>query len=156
MSNPHLITLEPAHPADLDFIIALESRSEHQQCIIPYDRATHVKNLSADHYEYLLIKRDEVPVGYLINRRDAGQKVLEIVRIVVADKGRGIGTYALKTLINTYLSLGFRKMWLDVFADNLPARAVYEKLGFVQTATGIHQGRTLHILEYQAQLGETA
>lgn len=45
---------------------------------------------------------------------------------------RGLGRRLISTTIEAACALGLHRIELDVYADNLPARALYEKVGFVQ------------------------
>jgi RimJ/RimL family protein N-acetyltransferase len=50
----------------------------------------------------------------------------------VADRGRGYGSDAVRCLVDhALLDLGLHRVELEVYADNLPARRCYERLGFV-------------------------
>jgi RimJ/RimL family protein N-acetyltransferase len=49
----------------------------------------------------------------------------------VEHRGKGVGTAAVRLLIDyAFASLGLRRLYLFVLADNLPAVRVYEKCGF--------------------------
>ncbi|UCB49951.1 MAG: ribosomal protein S18-alanine N-acetyltransferase [Deltaproteobacteria bacterium] len=46
------------------------------------------------------------------------------------DRGRGLGHYLLKEMIETGISKGMRQIWLEVRSSNLVAKGLYERLGF--------------------------
>ena len=57
--------------------------------------------------------------------------MVELVRIVVDRPGQGLGTAALRRVVElAFGELGASRLWLDVFADNARARRVYERQGF--------------------------
>jgi len=60
-----------------------------------------------------------------------------IIRIgMEADRGKGLGTDALKTVLAfAWNDLNLQRIWLRVFADNQAARRAYEKAGFVVEGT---------------------
>lgn len=49
--------------------------------------------------------------------------------------GRGIGKVMLETILETAKKLSYEQAELEVIADNKPAIALYEKLGFVKYGT---------------------
>ena len=49
--------------------------------------------------------------------------------------GRGIGKVMLETILETAKALGYEQAELEVIADNKPAIALYEKLGFIKYGT---------------------
>jgi ribosomal protein S18 acetylase RimI-like enzyme len=52
-----------------------------------------------------------------------------------AHRGRGLARAAARGLLEVLAKRGIRTFMLGVTEDNLPARRVYEGLGFVHTAT---------------------
>ncbi|WP_417807340.1 GNAT family N-acetyltransferase [Thioclava sp.] len=48
-------------------------------------------------------------------------------------RGQGVGTELIETLCSYAQSQGYRALCLEVVADNMRARALYERLGFVAT-----------------------
>jgi ribosomal-protein-alanine N-acetyltransferase len=49
------------------------------------------------------------------------------------DRGKGLGHYLLKEMIETGISKGVHQIWLEVRPSNLVARELYERLGFAET-----------------------
>ena len=53
-----------------------------------------------------------------------------------ADTGRGYGSEAIAILVDfAFGDLRLERVWLDVYDDNVDARRLYERLGFVHEAT---------------------
>jgi ribosomal-protein-alanine N-acetyltransferase len=46
------------------------------------------------------------------------------------DRGKGLGHYLLKEMIETGISEGMQQIWLEVRPSNLVAKGLYERLGF--------------------------
>ena len=46
------------------------------------------------------------------------------------DRGKGLGHYLLKEMIETGISKGIQQIWLEVRPSNLVAKELYERLGF--------------------------
>ncbi len=46
------------------------------------------------------------------------------------DRGKGLGHYLLKEMIETGISKGMQQIWLEVRPSNLAAKELYERLGF--------------------------
>ena len=46
------------------------------------------------------------------------------------DRGKGLGQYLLKEMIETGISKGMRQIWLEVRPSNVVAKGLYERLGF--------------------------
>jgi len=46
------------------------------------------------------------------------------------DRGKGLGHYLLKEMIETGISKGMQQIWLEVRPSNLVAKELYERLGF--------------------------
>jgi ribosomal protein S18 acetylase RimI-like enzyme len=73
-------------------------------------------------------------VGYARLERGPGHVRFGVVALSVLQRHRrhGLGEQLMRELLNeARLSGEIDEVWLSVAADNLPARALYEKLGFV-------------------------
>ncbi len=91
-----------------------------------------------DEYLYSLIDdKSANKVGYLWVHltMKAEKKAGFIYDFVILEAYRhlGYGTQALETLEKEALKLGIEEMGLHVFAHNKVARALYEKMGFLET-----------------------
>jgi diamine N-acetyltransferase len=62
--------------------------------------------------------------------------LIELRRLVIGEPRRGYGRAALRwALDDAFRQRGAHRVYLEVRADNLPARALYESLGFVLEGT---------------------
>jgi ribosomal-protein-alanine N-acetyltransferase len=49
------------------------------------------------------------------------------------DRGKGLGHYLLKEMIEAGISKGMRQIWLEVRPSNVVAKGLYQSLGFKET-----------------------
>lgn len=74
-------------------------------------------------------------------------------------QGRGVGELLVSHMLNSLREMGIRRCFLEVREDNLPARRLYERLGFVSVATlpnyygqGRHGTRMLKIIDAEMEM----
>jgi [ribosomal protein S18]-alanine N-acetyltransferase len=72
-------------------------------------------------------------VGFLIARHVVSEWELENIVVAPEVRGRGIGTRLMKELLARATQTGSHSVFLEVRESNAPARALYQKLGFLQT-----------------------
>lgn len=77
-------------------------------------------------------------VGFLVAHEIAGELELENVAVAAYARRRGIARELLRELVKTAVQRGFRAIHLEVRSQNRAARALYERLGFVQS--GVRRG----------------
>lgn len=128
------IRFRDSSEGDLDFVIEAEGHPENNPFVTQWEPGRHREALKNDDMRHLIIEEIEEnrPIGYLII---AGLKnpnsSLELMRIVITEKGRGYGREALemaKTM--AFEELGFHRLWLDVREKNSRAKLLYESCGF--------------------------
>ena len=129
---------------DLPAFMAMERADDTRTTILADDRGRHVDKLNDPSVVYLRIEVDDEPAGFIILVLDPDGISVEFQRIVVANKGRGIGQAAIEAL-HAYCAeqLQRERIWLDVFDFNARARHIYEKMGYRTFAQRHFQGRTL-------------
>ena len=89
-----------------------------------------------DHEGRIVLDADGTPVGFwsLIVHGDGW--LVELVRIVALAPQRGIGSWALRRMVDrAFDDLGAHRVYLEVTADNSAARTLYERAGFVLEGT---------------------
>jgi RimJ/RimL family protein N-acetyltransferase len=89
--------------------------------------------LKDDDVVHLIIEKDKSRVGYIIlaGLKNQNQSI-EFRRIVVTEKGGGIGREALRQIKQiAFEEFGAHRLWLDVKDFNERARRLYESEGFV-------------------------
>ncbi len=126
--------LRDATPDDLDFILALENRQDFADYIYSWPRGQHLAALDDPDYRYLVAEHENALQGYaMLCGLTAVERTIELKRIAVATPGRGLGKAILRAVIRqAFEELRAERLWLDVFADNLRARAAYRAFGFVE------------------------
>lgn len=118
---------------DLDFVVQTEHHDENKDYILRWPTKQHRDSLEHEDDQHLIIESSDLqPVGYAIL---AGLKnvnrSIELVRIVIADKGKGYGKNAIRTLQKyIFNNLNAHRLWLDVKDFNYRARHIYESTGF--------------------------
>lgn len=87
--------------------------------------------------EYAVLVADGADAGLLV--LDRGEGALRVVDLVVDERHRrrGVATAALLRVIDEAGQLPVR---LSVWSANAPARALYERLGFVPTGAPVTEG----------------
>ncbi|NPV26111.1 MAG: ribosomal protein S18-alanine N-acetyltransferase [Firmicutes bacterium] len=128
---------------DLDDILRIEQVSFPT----PWSRQAYLSELQNDFAYYVVAVVDEQVVGY------AGMWLLvdeaHVTNVAVAPdyRGRQLGEYLLKWLMEIAVLRGARAITLEVRPSNRPAQRLYTRLGFV--AAGLRRG-------YYTDTGEDA
>jgi len=130
------IGLRPAYPDEVDYIYELEARPENSQYVMAYSRDRHLQVIESHDEELLIIvdRSNGQPLGFVILAGLANPNLsLEFRRLIVGDKGKGIGRHAVKLVIQyCFKTLRFHRLWLDVYEDNHKAIHLYQSTGFKQ------------------------
>jgi RimJ/RimL family protein N-acetyltransferase len=130
------IDLRNTLPAEVDLIHSMESQPENSRFVMAYSPERHMQVIESSDEEHLTVcdKATGEIMGYVILAGLSNPHLsLELRRIVVQSKGRGIGRQAVQ-LIKQYCfeQLRFHRLWLDVYADNDRAIHLYRSEGFVE------------------------
>ncbi|OGO77961.1 MAG: hypothetical protein A2Y23_04425 [Clostridiales bacterium GWB2_37_7] len=128
------ILIRKTTEADLDFVLIAENAEENSPNVAQWSREQHITVFQNEDILHVIIEADGKSVGYAIiaGLKDAN-KAIELKRIVIVDKGRGLG----RTAIHLVKKLAFEelkahRLWLDVREYNTRARNLYKALGFVE------------------------
>jgi RimJ/RimL family protein N-acetyltransferase len=126
-----MIDLSTTLAAELTAICEMEQNAETARYILANTLAQHRQNLTLKDTIYLSIREHGKLAGFMVLVLDADGTSVEMRRIVVADKNRGIGQQAMAAM-ETYCreTLGRQRVWLDVFDYNPRGMHVYRKLGY--------------------------
>lgn len=141
MSQPQYpgngVTLRPATPNDLAFIVELERAFCDLGFVGADSIETHQRQLSDPDCLYCLVQANTDRAGYVIIRGlTSVNRCVELKRIVIAEPGRGLGRLVLSAILNkVFTEFSAHRLWLDVYEDNHRARRVYRALGFVEEGT---------------------
>lgn len=95
----------------------------------------HYDALAASDASRLALVADErsETLGFLVAHAIAGEFELENIAVAAHARRRGIARRLISELVETAVQSGFRAIHLEVRGQNSAARALYERLGFVQS-----------------------
>ena len=130
----HGVSLHEALETDLDWIVNFEEAAENGGFVSGDNATRHRRQMTDPSCLYLIAKRGEDPIGYVILRGLLGaEPVVELKRVVVGqtDAGHGQGVMGL-VMHKVFREFNAQRLWLDVIDDNARAQHVYRKLGFVE------------------------
>ena len=135
-------------PAELDLVCELERDADAAPYLLPTSRAQHETSLARDDMLYLSIYRDGRFAGYFILALEADGESVECQRIVIAEKGKGIGREAFAHM-ETYCRDQLRRsrIWLDVFDFNERGMHLYPSLGYRYIGDQYLDGKRLLLFE---------
>lgn len=125
--------LREADADDLPWIMTLERRPEFAGLLCASSADVHAANLADPDTRYLLAEDAAGSrLGFAILRGlRTPERGVELVRIAMAEPGRGVGRDVLRRLVGLcFGELGAGRLWLDVFEDNERARRAYRAVGF--------------------------
>jgi RimJ/RimL family protein N-acetyltransferase len=129
-----VLKVRPAVRGDLGFVLALEADPEAAPWITRWSRSRHEQALEEPDEANLLLEEDAQLVGFaLLAGLTSETRSVELRRIVVESKGKGVGRRALGLILDfAFDEIGAHRVWLDVKTHNDRARRAYEAVGFVQ------------------------
>jgi diamine N-acetyltransferase len=127
-----MLALRPTAPRDLDYVLGLEADPENAPFIIRWSRERHERAIADPDEAHLIVVDGEAPTGFVLLAGLRGEeRTIELRRIVIGPKGRGLGQRALREVLDRAFSeLQARRVWLDVKPENLRAQAAYRRVGF--------------------------
>jgi len=146
-----LMNLRPAIPADIPFMIVLESacptaahwtEAQYKQAVQPDsndpERLVLVAEASpATEEETGQVSAGQVSrssiVGFLVARHLASEWELENIVVAPASRQKGLGGQLLDALLAAARQTDNESVFLEVRESNTAARMLYEKAGFQQT-----------------------
>jgi ribosomal-protein-alanine N-acetyltransferase len=127
-------TFSEARPSDAAPLAALHATSFH-------------RGWSEDEFERLLLDRGVVThraligrrlVGFIMSRLAEGEAEILSVAVAAARRKRGLARQLLNLHMRRLAALGTRTIFLEVDENNVPARRLYQRAGFI--AVGRRQG----------------
>lgn len=134
------IRLRPTMASDIAFVVGLEQSEDNLPFITPWDKTQHEAAIRFPDMRHFIIDSldsgmEAVGFAILIGCRNP-HKSVELKRIVVRDKGQGIGRSAVRVLKKVaFDELGAHRFWLDVKTNNPRAQALYAAEGFAIEGT---------------------
>ena len=143
-----MIELRPARSDELTAFRDMEQHPEAERFVAAEELAVHRERFQRPETRYLSILTEGRLVGFILLLLDADGESVDFKRIVLAERGGGLGQVAIATMEEFCGSaLGRTRIWLNVFEDNARGRHIYEKLGYREFRTEPFEGRTLHYYE---------
>jgi RimJ/RimL family protein N-acetyltransferase len=122
---------------DAPFVVALHAAPHARGYVLaPAEEIVRATVGEPDRERRIVLDADGTPVGFWSLAVHGGGWLVELSRIVAIAPHRGIGSFALRRMIDrAFDDLAAHKVYLEVTADNAPARALYERAGFVLEGT---------------------
>ncbi|NML46340.1 GNAT family N-acetyltransferase [Ramlibacter sp. G-1-2-2] len=129
------VRLRPTMQSDIAFVLSLEQDPENLPFITPWERTQHEAAIRFPDFRHFIVEAgpglEAAGFVILIGCRSPHQS-LELKRMVVRSKGRGLGRASLRVVKKVaFDDLGAHRLWLDVKQRNTRAKALYDSEGFV-------------------------
>lgn len=130
------VSLTKSVTKDIPRFCSFESDPDNRRWILPYSAWQHQQAIESNDDEHLTVwnKMSGEMTGFiLLTGLTSPHQSLEMKRIVIGEKGRGLGRESLR-LVEKYCfeEIRFHRLWLDVFDDNFRAIQFYKLQGFMQ------------------------
>jgi RimJ/RimL family protein N-acetyltransferase len=112
----------------------IESHPENSPYVFQWTKEQYIHALENPDYRMFVLMYDEFLIGYAILCGFKGaHRNIELKRIVIQTKGRGIGRSAIKRLMHYVFEIcGMRRLWLDYFESNEAGAMLYTSMGFIE------------------------
>ena len=120
--------LHPMTTAQLDAVLAVEVSAYP----FPWTRGNFIDSLAAGHPAWLLQDRAGGLLGYFVAMTGVEEMHLLNITVAPAAQRQGHARVLMAALVEQSRARAARQLWLEVRLGNAVARAVYERLGFVQ------------------------
>jgi|AGTN01.1.fsa_nt_gi Acetyltransferases, including N-acetylases of ribosomal proteins len=121
---------------DLDYVIHAERDKDNAPYIGQWTKEQHTNALDQPDLMHIVIEEDITAkiIGYVIlSGLQNPHHNIEIKRIVITDKGKGLGRKTLKIIkIIAFEQLYAHRLWLDVRYKNKRAQNLYLSEGFIR------------------------
>ena len=143
-----MIELRESIKEDLKLFSEWEKLDGIREFISPYSLERHELEFEKYDVIYLKINFDSKPVGFVLLKLESENKSVEFRRIVVIERGKGIGQHALIEIEKYCIQILKRnRIWLDVFEINKRGIHIYEKQGYNNIGKTEIDGNTAFIYE---------
>lgn len=128
------VSISQTSSEDLDFVITAENAEENAPHVVQWSREQHMAAFQNEDILHVIIESEGTKVGYaIIAGLKEANKAIELRRIVIVDKGKGLGKAAIQLIKKlAFEELKAHRLWLDVREYNTRARILYKSLGFVE------------------------
>lgn len=126
-----LVPMEHRH---LDAVTLIESAAY----AFPWSRGNFVDSIVAGYPSRVLLDASGTMLGYFVAMAGVDEMHLLNITVAPAVQGHGHARYMMAALVDLCAEQSTRELWLEVRLSNSRARAIYERLGFVEV--GIRKG----------------
>ena len=126
-----LVPMEHRH---LDAVTLIESAAY----AFPWSRGNFVDSIVAGYPSRVLLDASGTMLGYFVAMAGVDEMHLLNITVAPAVQGHGHARYMMAALVDLCAEQSARELWLEVRLSNSRARAIYERLGFVEV--GIRKG----------------
>jgi len=144
-----MVTVRAARPDDLSKIYEITYRAwdgytlhqmlEERHGVIGERKVEEVRRFCERNPEGVLVaEEDGVVVGYATFGTDEEVGYVLNNAVDPDHRGKGIGTALVRAVVERLKAEGARVLRVTTLASDIPARRVYEKLGFVELARSVH------------------
>jgi RimJ/RimL family protein N-acetyltransferase len=126
------ITLRPAEPSDIPFIMACERRPGYEPFVGRWPDEKHARWMADAEFTYLIGSDAGGDIGFAILHESwLRPENLYLKRIAVHDAEKGSGKRLLAALHDwVFANTNAHRFWLEVVEHNVRARHVYESMGW--------------------------
>ena len=129
------MTLRPATPADIPFLLATEHLPGYEDRIGQWSEAEHrVALASADHAYFVGLDAAGAPIGFaMLQQLDDPHGNLLFRRIAISQPGQGHGGRLFRGVTGwVFRETAAHRLYLHVYPHNLVASRLYRSCGFVE------------------------
>ena len=121
------MTIVRTVPDDLPFLCELEKVCFSR----PWSASALAETMNGEGAAFYTAREDGIPVGYVGSFPAGNEREITNIAVSPDHRRRGIGRALLTALIAGMKQRGEERLLLEVRASNLPARTLYESIGFV-------------------------
>ena len=120
--------LRPMSSLHLEAVMAVEAAAY----AFPWSRGNFIDSLAAGHPAWVLMDVGDALLGYFVAMFGVDELHLLNLTVAPAVQGRGHARRLIEALVGLARGRRASQLWLEVRESNGRARAMYERLGFVQ------------------------
>jgi [ribosomal protein S18]-alanine N-acetyltransferase len=129
-----MLVVEPAAVADIESILPIMSRAFNPQFGEAWSAPQCMSMLALSGTRFAIGWMDEKVAGFAIARTVLDETELLLIAVDPAQGGCGLGSKLLDYVVTESISLGAKKLHVEVRSDN-PAHDFYSARGFVRVGT---------------------
>ena len=133
-----MLCLRYADADDVLFIVQTQDLPHIKEFVGSSSDGEISASISDPDEAYILALRDEnIPVGFVYLRQiNRPERSIELFRLAISEPNKGFGSAFMELIIaEAFGPLNANRLWLDVFPQNIPARKIYRRCGFVEEGT---------------------